>query len=159
MRRSSNSRPLSDRDVFERYKDESAGCELAFELGLTWGRRGELLRWPAGSIYEPAADSHHLWSIGRRPDFKSNLIALARKPHFLFHFGCHAEQIPLRLLCLCAKAKKAARLGDPSEFSLVELDTAAGCCVRGWIECAAMSAGWEWVEKYRAELLARLRAS
>jgi hypothetical protein len=153
-----NSRPFLNADLFNRYRDENGGaCELAAEIGLEVARGGRLIFWPAGSLYIPAADTHHIFSVsGQRPDLKSCLIALSRPVHDRFHFGAKGDQAPLRVLFLCAKARKAARLGDPSEFNSSEIDIAAGRCVRGWAAGAVFEPAWAFVEPYRAELLARM---
>ena len=162
-----NSRPLSDKDIYDRYRDDEPLDEIGFETGIEFARgplgREQDIRpmfWPSGCIEINAADTHHIFSVGgQRPDFRSNLISLARWAHDAFHFRSHGDQSPIRVLCLLSKIKKSARLNDPSEFSEAEIDIAAGCSVRGWVECCTFEPAWEWVKPYRAELLERLGAA
>lgn len=149
-----NSRPLTDRDIYLAYREEESLCELSFELHLELGRDGAPIVWPV-PISVDAADAHHIWSLGRRPDFKSNLIALSRIWHDRFHFGADAGQGPIRLLCMLSKLRKAERLGDPSELVLADLDAAAGRSVRGWVEGLTLDGGWGWAMPFRREFLER----
>lgn len=148
---------LKPRQIYDDYRDSEPACEIAAELGIELDRRGLPMFWPAGSVYIEAVDVHHLFSVsGQRLHLKSNLIALCRKWHDWFHSGNHADQVPVRLLCLAAKMHKAVRLQDPAEFDLRELKQASGCSIPGWIECASLEPAWAWVEPYRIELLERL---
>ena len=152
----SNSRPLSNLKVYQKYHEDERLCELSFELGIDFGRKGQPLEFPPLTLRIDARDVHHVWSVGRRPDFKSNLIALSAFPHIRFHDGNKGEQKPLRVLSMLAKARKAKRLDDPTEFDIEELNTAAGLRISGWVEYAKFPEGWEWADKYRQELMDRI---
>lgn len=69
-------------------------------------------------------ERHHIWGgNGRRYDVQSNLCGLNWVEH-----KCFTDKMPNQGLTLCclAKARKARALGDPSEFSLAEIDAVAG---------------------------------
>lgn len=144
-----------DPAVYYDYRDVEGADEIAFELGVEIGRFGCVTRWPVGTVIN-AADVHHIFSTGgTRYHVRANLIALARVPHDLFHFGARGEPAPIRTLALAAKARKAARLNDPAEWNLADADFAAGFSVRGWVERQVFEGEWEFVREFQREFLER----
>lgn len=150
-----NSRPLSDSDVYETYADHFGYCEIAFYLGFTW--RGHIFVPTCIGIPVPAqAGCHHIWSVGRRPDFKSNLIKISDAAHDLVHSGKRGEAISIRLLAHLAKLRKRSELGDPSEFTLAEISLASGrASILPWVE--SQSFGTVHLREAQEELVERLR--
>lgn len=135
-----------DRALLDLYSAETPHDEIAFWLRCNLDGK-EL--WPNVNI--PMADLNHLWSVGRRPDLRSNIIALSRENHRQFHADLPAG----RVCCLLAKARKAAATNAPEEFDLSELDFAAGKSVAGWVEVQRFDR--EWLQEFRVELLERMK--
>lgn len=132
-------------ELYALYRLEEGCCELALYArvefrrvrekipdALIRGGRGMFLRYE--NLIVDAADVHHIWGGKTRYDYTSNLIAIAREPHDLFH-SVGGWQAELRMLCMYAKARKAEIHGDWRQFDLEELDFCAGLSVAGWTEC------------------------
>lgn len=125
-------------------------CEWALWIGV-YVRDGKLIPTCTGHQLE-ASDVNHIWSIGRRPDFRSNLISLTYPAHRWFH-----DHLPLgRLLCVLAKLRKQSAFGDPLEFDLAEINAAAGKSVTGWMACTEIPEQEMWV-RWLSECLRRLK--
>lgn len=148
--------PYKNKTLAADYRDAEQHCELCVELGISWNAKSEVTILPRFIVPLFRRDVHHIWSMGRRPDFRSNLIALADWPHDRFHFGHKGEQGPLRMLCMLAKARKAERIGEPEEFDIDELNKASGKLVLGWTQYLRFEERWSWCEPFRLELIRRM---
>ncbi len=130
-RRREKPRPLSNADLYESYRQRFGDrCEVSFWSGLVI-RDGELRQERVGNLIDKHLERHHLWSVGRRPDFRSNLLTCTEAMH---DWG-HAHQPQIRTIGVWCKLRKQALSGEPGEFTLSEIDRAAGKCVAGVIEC------------------------
>ncbi len=120
--------PHRDKTIRQEYADLHWMDEISYWLGLDVDDDGIIEGWPGTFI--GGTEVNHLWSVGRRPDCWSNLIKLAAPAHSWFH-----KHLPEgRVMCLLSKARKSAKLGDPRDLNIAELDLAAGKHVIGVVE-------------------------
>lgn len=151
MRRTSltNSHRYRDRQVRLLYAEQNPYDEICFNLGLDFDdARYPTKRWQGLMIDGP--ECNHIFSFGRRPDIRSNLISLSRNAHRFFHAHLKIG----RLLCLLAKARKASRTGDLEQFCIADLDFCGGRSVAGFVEC--MSFDELWLKDLQKELIGRM---
>lgn len=137
-------------------------CELAFYLGATWPDhkykpQSKGYDIPAEKFYgkdgEQKDCAHHIFHVGWRPNLKSNLIRISPEAHHLVHFGCHGEPIYIPILCVLAKLIKLKDTGSPDEFTIAEIDAAAGKSVYAVIEHMELDDYWDvWRQKCLREL-------
>jgi hypothetical protein len=146
-----NSHKYLDRQLRQLYAEENPHDEICFHLGIEFD---DTLRpkqtWKGLVVDGP--EVNHIFSFGRRPDIRSNLISLSRNAHRFFHAHLKVG----RLLCLVAKARKAHRTGELEEFSLSDLDFCSGRSMAGFVECLELSELW--LKELKAELMERIMA-
>lgn len=129
--RRGNSKPLSNAAMYESYRERFGGCcEVSYWGGIVI-EDGQLHRVRVGNLIDKRLERHHLWSINRRPDFRSNLLITTK----VFHDWAHGHHPKARTIGVCCKLRKLAAIGEPEEFTLAEIDRAAAKHVAGVIEC------------------------
>jgi hypothetical protein len=125
-----NSKPLTDDRVYEEYKQRFGGFdEATYWAGVMIDGKGRLVGGHAFQQLSGNLVRHHLWSLGRRPDFRSNLLIVTERMHLWFHDNLSAS----RVIGVVAKLRKSESLGEPEEFSLAEITEAAGKFISGVI--------------------------
>lgn len=124
-----NSKPLTDKDVYEEYKQRFGGFDEATYWAGVMIVNGRLVGGHSFREVKGNLVRHHLWSLGRRPDFRSNLLIVTEPMHLWFHENLSAS----RVIGVVAKLRKAEVLGEPEEFSLEEITEAAGKFISGVI--------------------------
>ncbi len=134
-------RPPKDAGLYARYSEQNPCSEFARWLGVTFeNRKGKYVRIPLNIGYwldenwrymdgrQARLEKHHLWSIGQRPDLWSNLIRLTDDEHKWADKNKPAG----RVLALAAKLRKLKyQPQEPGEFTIAEIDSAAGKRVIG----------------------------
>lgn len=139
--------------TISKYASENPHDEIAFYLGLDFDpvKRTPIKKWERLEL--KAQECNHIFT-NPRLNLRSNLIRLSARAHRAFHGSIEIE----RVLCLCAKARKAERTGDPREFNIDELNLCRGRRggVIGFLETATIEG---WAEQYRSEALHRLQTS
>jgi hypothetical protein len=130
-------RPLDDANAYEAYKNRFGWhCEIGYYVGPVITPSGKLfMMWPNLIHGENRLQRHHVWSLNRRPDLRSAIIVLEES----MHNYCHAHPPEGRVLSVLAKLRKRDRLNEMAEFTLDEINTAAGKRVCGVIEGYAFS--------------------
>lgn len=144
-----NSHKHQDRELRQLYADANPFDEVTFWTGIDFDDMLRPRKMWEGLVID-AADVNHIFSFGRRPDLKANLISLSRSAHRFFHANLKIG----RLLCLLAKCRKAERTGDPEEFSLPDMDFCAGRSVQGFVLC--LDVPELWLQDMKAELVSRM---
>lgn len=121
-----NSRPLEDLGLRAEYARSHPFCEL-----------GEWL--PKFFPCSNANETHHIFSIRRRPDLTSNLLRLSCESHRL----CEQYKNDMRVVCIWVKHMK-------SELDQEEFKTASGFYLPGWL--AKTTTRIDWVQPYLEQL-------
>ena len=134
-------RPLDDTPLYRRYAEENSCSEFMRWLGITFeNRNGKYVRiagmegnWlDENKRYADGRrvrlETHHLWSLNRRPDLWSALIRMTDDEH-----AWAGKNLPAaRVCCLAVKLRKLKHQPQsPGEFTLSEIDAAAGKHVLG----------------------------
>jgi hypothetical protein len=111
------------------YKLANGFCELQGLILNTDRSLFEEMRdnpWKiANSTDDSPVETNHIWSIGRRPNYWSNLIDLSPPMHHWFHRNLTIG----RVACLYRKWLKGGR-----DWEVADLDKASGRSVIGWLE-------------------------
>lgn len=152
-KRMKQSKRKPESQVRSEYREKHWFCEVAYFTGLTFTTNGVLVREHPGIVVE-GIECNHIFSIGRRPDVRSNLISLSPSAHRWFH--AHLNEG--RVLCLYAKMLKAEKTGDWSECDMKELDSAAGKSVTGWLSGLEFDED-DWIFPIHDELILTLQRS
>lgn len=149
-----NSQPLNNDQLYAEYKDACAGvCEIGWHIGVAV-RDGKPMM-PAENVeLRDDLQTHHIFSLSRRPDRISNLIVLTARTHELVQ---SIEPQKGRLLCILAKLRKRAATGNPDELNVAELDLCAGKYSTGVIEFMSFQED-RW-RNWQQECLRRLEAA
>ncbi|MHB1950151.1 MAG: hypothetical protein ACYCQK_01600 [Acidiferrobacteraceae bacterium] len=129
--------------IADQYRQDNGDCcEIAFflDLGLVGGEIRGISPWdrPRKNL-----ELHHIWSVGRRPDLQSNMLMVSLEWHKFFHRNLRVS----RVICCSTKIRKAAFTLSPREFSISEIDEAAGKSALGVVE------GYEPFDDRRLEAL------
>lgn len=123
----SNSQPLNNDALYKSYGDRFGDFDEATYWAWVRVEGGKLVSSKPYQEIKHDLVRHHLWSIGRRPDVRSNLLIVTEDMHRYFHANLSAS----RVICVLAKLRKAELIGEPEEFCLDEVNMAAGKFVSG----------------------------
>lgn len=149
LRSTTNSHKHVNDPLRNEYSDTHGLDEIAFELGICL--KDNLGFTPTFRGMEvKGTETNHIFT-NPRWDLWSNLIRLSAPAHRWFHRNLDAG----RALCLCAKARKAARTGYPRDFDFEELMICRKHIV-GWLEAVELP---PFVNCFRDETLCRLFAA
>lgn len=146
--------PHDNTPLYNAYADEHKWDQIADELGITFRLAGGKWRIvPLCLTPNIGGDRvHHLWSVGQRPDYRSNLIKVCGPTHGWIHAHPQAG----RVVCMLAKTRYRLRTADPRDFDLREMFAVSGKHLAGWAEGIVQFAE-PIIEAYRFELVERLR--
>src|ERR1041385_4136483 len=109
-------KPRKKTPVLDQYRAENPPDELLYYLGVRFTPNGAMSVGIRG-IWEPHDEIHHLHcGQRRRPDIRSNLIAVSKEGHSGRHDGIRGEENRYTCLCLMAKWHKSLKMGNTLEF-------------------------------------------
>ena len=107
-------------------------------------------------IWEPHDEIHHLHcGQRRRPDIRSNLIAVSKEGHSGRHDGIRGEENRYTCLCLMAKWHKSLKMGNTLEFHHADLVDAFGHLILPHVDCVTFADEWLETERRKLESLIR----
>lgn len=150
-----------EREVIrEQYRMAFPFCQIAQEIGVLWvEQRGKVvMQKECVGLQISGTGPHHVFHVGTRLDVFSNLCTTAMFPHKLIHDGANGEARWIPMLCVLAKLRCLARLGEPQWFNLADanLATGRGGGLIGWAETLP-DFGRDDLRKWRDETVDRVR--
>ncbi len=140
--------------TLDEYRAEKPPDEILMFLGVQLLPNGGMLTGLRG-LWEPHEEIHHIWSFGRRPDIRSNLVGVNSAGHWERHHGTKGEQPEYTCLCLLAKWHKSMKIGNYLEFYHDDLRTAAGRMILPYVDGVTFDDDWLETERLKLESLIR----